>query len=101
MGKRKSYKRRSEFTSEEQMHRAVEGYHLAVVHDLLDGGKGRLSDRWKRLADYPSFQRTRLLLGSGEYNLTTTFSEHGSIEHTLDKVGATNHLVRAPLLGPV
>ena len=100
MGKRKSYKRKSEFKSEEEMHRAVEGYHVAVVYDLLDG-KDRLSDRWKRLQDYPSFQCSRLLLGSGEYNFTTTFSEHGEIRHTLDKIGATNHLVRAPLMGPV
>src|SRR5216684_769444 len=94
MGKRKSYKRKSEFKNEEEMHDIVSGYHDAVVYDLLDG-KGRLSGRWKKLADYPSFQRSRLVLGSGEYNLTTTFSEHGSIEHRLDKVGESNHLVRA------
>ena len=95
MGTRKSYKHKDEFTSEEQMHRAVRGYHDAVVRDLL-GGEHRLGDRWKRVEDYHSFQRSHLLLGSGAYVLTTTFSDStGSIRHTLDKIGATNHLVRA------
>jgi hypothetical protein len=96
MGKRKSYKRKREFRSEEEMLRTVRAYHDEVIRDLI-ADADRPGVRWKRVDNYHSFQRSRLVLGSGEYNLTTTFSEHGEIRHTLDKIGATNHLVRARL----
>jgi hypothetical protein len=35
MGKRKSYKRRSEFRDEKEMHRLMRRYHDEVVADLI------------------------------------------------------------------
>jgi hypothetical protein len=95
MGKRKSYKRKAEFKDEGEMQRYLRRYHDEVIHDLLAGVK-KPTDNWVRAYDYPTIQQSHLHLGQGTYVLITSFSEdNGSVQHKLDKVGATNHLVRA------
>ena len=77
------------------MQRYLCRYHDAVVHDLLAGTR-KPSDHWSKACDYPTIQQSHLHLGQGTYILITSFSEvTGSVQHELDKIGATNHLVRA------
>jgi hypothetical protein len=94
MGKRKSYKTKSEFKDEREMRRYLSRYHDEVIHDLLAGTK-KPSELWVREYDFPAIQQSHLRLGQGTYILTTSFSKTtGSVKHELDKIGATNHLVR-------
>jgi hypothetical protein len=92
MSGRKSYKRKKELKDERDMQRHLSLYHDTVVSDLL-GPKPH--DNWVKVYDYPTIQQSHLRLGKGDYLLTTSFSDNGSVEHRLEKFGATNRLIRA------
>ena len=88
MGVRKSYKRKHEFKTQQEMLRHLCRYHEAVVRDLIGPEP---YDNWVKVYDYPTIQQSDLRVGQGVYRLITSFSEvNGSVQHVLEKFGATD-----------
>ncbi len=92
MGKRKSYKRKNEFKTETEMRHHLCEYHEAVLRDLL--GSEQPAERWVHELDYHIFQRSHIKVGKGFYILSTHFDADGYVVHELEKIGATNRVVR-------
>jgi hypothetical protein len=98
MGKRKSYKRRPEFKDDKEMLRLMRRYHEEVLVDLIhsDVEPYYRHHDW----DHPSTQMSHISLGSGSYYLWTRFNDDGRVVHEIEKVGASNRLVRKKPMVP-
>ena len=93
MSKRKSYRRNDEFEDPFEAWNCLKKYHRDVVSDLVenDSNKNRsVQDR-----DDPKFQSSHIHFGQGFYILSTRFDANGFVVHELEKIGASNRVVRA------